>query len=974
MAPYAMELAATVRGDAVTAQDRRVLVPLVTPVPLEPGDYRLDLLIQAGPDVERLELMTETRGGAPTDGAQGLPRRNEGSSRMLIPVSVTASEQTTWRGRFVLRLQAEKSAKAISAMIGRFDLMKNSGGQWTPVAQFPITPGADLATSVQFNAALQQGSARVLLSDPAARLRSLQILSLQTEHPYRVWMRRDSLPPRLHLDNRSDARMAGRLEVEYEAHNTPARRALQHAIQVEPGKSAFLDLPRPEHFGPVVVRAKLTSEDGAVRQWLERFAAVDAVEPATTLPDLHKAFYLGTANGARIGDSEEETRRLIDVSALLGARYIRMTRHWPQVQPKRDELHWGRMDLIADQAHRHNMRLQVVVGPPPKWAVDPAYGPDPAKSNTLPPDLNVYREYLDALVRRYADRISFYEVWNEPDIGFYTGTLEQYLGVLRVSHDVISQVDPEGLVMTGGFTGFVHPGRKPGFQETVLRDAKGQFDLHTLHMHGPFDTFWNGLTQRVIRFRESAHVNEPLAFNETGMDTRFGEAHQAATLPKKIAAARYAGARVYVWYSITDHPKSKEDPRKMGFSYGLIDAAGQPKASLVTYATAARYIAEPTSRFIERWTFAPDADDDRFGFMFARADGSFATLLWSENPRCGEAVVLVRVPGGASAELVDLMGNRTPLPVQDGRVFVPVRQEPAYLLTSARPVYEQVALIARQQMGADEPTARITTTAAAGRWSIGTTRNAENQGRGASTWSLPVAAERASGASARAETEAPHAIVRYRVDETIAGELHVALQSPVLLNDSGGTDRAPDFEIRRVEQVFNRYEHDPSTAARLWQGAEDASARLWLERKDRQWILTVEVTDDQHLSTHDGVDVVRGDSIEWAMKAAGTTDGVAFALGANAKGEVVFLSRRTGEQGWKPASAQAASVQRLSPSLTRYTARVDDAMIADARQLEMDLRLNDTDGDRDQWETRLSLQTWADEKPLGEAGVWLRLR
>jgi hypothetical protein len=61
----------------------------------------------------------------------------------------------------------------------------------------------------------------------------------------------------------------------------------------------------------------------------------------------------------------------------------------------------------------------------------------------------------------------------------------------------------------------------------------------------------------------------PIVFTETGMDTRYGQRHQAETLMKKMSYASAIGAKGYTWYNLMDRAGG-EDSHRPGHTYGLL--------------------------------------------------------------------------------------------------------------------------------------------------------------------------------------------------------------------------------------------------------------------------------------------------------------------------------------------------------------------------------------------------------------------
>ena len=178
-------------------------------------------------------------------------------------------------------------------------------------------------------------------------------------------------------------------------------------------------------------------------------------------------------------------------------------------------------------------------------------------------DLNGYYEEVAAVVRHTRGVIDDFEVVNEPDGSWaFTGTPQQYAGMLATAYAAVHDNDPAGRVALGGImspndmswlaTVFATPGY----------DAAHKFDIANVHLR---DALVN-LPGEVIAWRKFFTFfgagNLPLWVTETGYpsdpayqydpgfrgsDAATGQAAQANYLAKALPVLLFAGAaRVFV--------------------------------------------------------------------------------------------------------------------------------------------------------------------------------------------------------------------------------------------------------------------------------------------------------------------------------------------------------------------------------------------------------------------------------------------
>jgi hypothetical protein len=195
----------------------------------------------------------------------------------------------------------------------------------------------------------------------------------------------------------------------------------------------------------------------------------------------------------------------------------------------------------------------------------------------------------------------------------------------RVAYEAIKSVAPDEIVATGGFTHLGHGQVKPGIYEATLAEYPAAFDVFAYHRHGTFSDFY---TDQHVLFadlrRRTGTESMPIVFSETGMDTRYGQRHQAETLLKKMSYASALGAKAYTWYNLMDRAGGEQSNRP-GHTYGLltnptgtgnfaeIEDRIRPKEALVAAAAAVRELRGRPH--LETWA----QDGRRFAFLFGES-------------------------------------------------------------------------------------------------------------------------------------------------------------------------------------------------------------------------------------------------------------------------------------------------------------------------------------------------------------------
>jgi xylan 1,4-beta-xylosidase len=122
-----------------------------------------------------------------------------------------------------------------------------------------------------------------------------------------------------------------------------------------------------------------------------------------------------------------------------------------------------------------------------------------------PKSLARWAELVSATAEHYARRYGkarvadwFWEVWNEPDIGYWRGSVEEYLQLYRASAEAVRSVLPQALVGGPATTGDLTPvaglsAQGPDFLDSFLDFCTGQavpLDFVTFHTKGAYFRPW----------------------------------------------------------------------------------------------------------------------------------------------------------------------------------------------------------------------------------------------------------------------------------------------------------------------------------------------------------------------------------------------------------------------------------------------------------------------------------------------------
>lgn len=127
--------------------------------------------------------------------------------------------------------------------------------------------------------------------------------------------------------------------------------------------------------------------------------------------------------GVAYGDTltwkaDKDLAQGLDDAVALGAKWVRVDLSWNDIQPDSPtEYIWHRFDRIAEAARARNLNVLATIAYTPAWARRPGCT---AQAKCAPADPAKFAGFARLAAQRYsAMGVHTWEVWNEPNIGFW---------------------------------------------------------------------------------------------------------------------------------------------------------------------------------------------------------------------------------------------------------------------------------------------------------------------------------------------------------------------------------------------------------------------------------------------------------------------------------------------------------------------------------------------------------------------------
>jgi hypothetical protein len=149
--------------------------------------------------------------------------------------------------------------------------------------------------------------------------------------------------------------------------------------------------------------------------------------------------------------SAADRDRELDETATTGSRWVRFDIKWSDVQSGGpSSFSWAKYDGLVNAAKARGFSVLANLAYTPSWArpsnTTDKYAPDTTERR------EAYARFVTAAVTRYRDRISVWEIWNEPNNTMFwqpAPNASSYTALLRDAFPAVKAADPSATVIAG---------------------------------------------------------------------------------------------------------------------------------------------------------------------------------------------------------------------------------------------------------------------------------------------------------------------------------------------------------------------------------------------------------------------------------------------------------------------------------------------------------------------------------------------
>ena len=249
---------------------------------------------------------------------------------------------------------------------------------------------------------------------------------------------------------------------------------------------------------------------------------------------------------------------------------------WLNLEPAQDQWDFSRLDDNLRVAEANGVQdITMVLWGTPTWAAS-SLGPDDApwlgpNSASPPAKLDDWEDFVRHVVRRYAGRITAYEVGNEPNLRmFWRGSPEQYAELVARAARIVHEEDPAALVAAPALL-LSSPADDTTARSyfRALNSAQASVDVLAFHWY-PKSAELSGLIAESKAVRKAARDTGlpalPIWVTEVGYPTgsRLKSSVVRTLIPQTVAMSSYLGIERLYFYAWSDLPISNLIPLHRG--------------------------------------------------------------------------------------------------------------------------------------------------------------------------------------------------------------------------------------------------------------------------------------------------------------------------------------------------------------------------------------------------------------------------
>lgn len=356
--------------------------------------------------------------------------------------------------------------------------------------------------------------------------------------------------------------------------------------------------------------------------------------------------------------SEESIDKILDTAEYLGINLVREDFYgWHSMQAEAGaKVEFKAQDFLVNKVTERGMKYNWILGNNAGlWSLNKKYLSDYDASRlwACAPDEELWEDFVSQLAEHYAGNTGIlWEIWNEPNWEFFSGTQEEYFTLLENTAKILKAADKNAYVYSGGLALAEREIYAPYYKKAAELIEKGLLDNFGYHNH-------NGLSSLYDNMAQMKKLGEGAGLEVFGINSESGIPNaDPATIACKALYTRSVGADGYVSFSFRKSVIPDGDVNDFAFFNEYL----QPSAAVLSFGSVIRFLGD--AKFISNNSNEKNLIIDEYN-----KDGRKILVYYSLGKN-----TKVKAPAG-EYDVYDMYGN----PITINRK-IKVTNEPIYLI------------------------------------------------------------------------------------------------------------------------------------------------------------------------------------------------------------------------------------------------------------------------------------------------------
>lgn len=171
--------------------------------------------------------------------------------------------------------------------------------------------------------------------------------------------------------------------------------------------------------------------------------------------------------------TKQDLERAVKLMKEAGVSWVRLDFLWSEIEPAQGEFNFAKYDQLVELLNKNGLNVLGILHYNTEWAAVCN------QWNCAPKDTALFVNYARETIGRYKGKVSYWEVWNEPDSATYwvpQDGLKTYCKLLKEVYIAAKKINPDCKILNGGLANGLS-----SVNRLYDSGAKGYFDILNIH-------------------------------------------------------------------------------------------------------------------------------------------------------------------------------------------------------------------------------------------------------------------------------------------------------------------------------------------------------------------------------------------------------------------------------------------------------------------------------------------------------------